>query len=131
MAEYPPLPRVPDLGLPPAVCVAWVDAAVHEDIIDALCGESESTWCWPAAGELTTGPSNPVPKQEAPCLCRYGLRPVQGVPGTHPLDPFGHYTRARGVYAFRIHPRCPHHGDAALAEAAYWMVLDEQERGDH
>ena len=53
MAEYPPLPRVPDLTKPPAVCVAWVVAAEHEEVIDALHGGG--VWYWPAVGELTTG----------------------------------------------------------------------------
>lgn len=51
--EYPPLPRVPDLRQPPAVCVAWVIAAEHEEMIDNLMGAG--VWYWPAVGELTTG----------------------------------------------------------------------------
>lgn len=66
-----------------------------------------------------------------PCLCRYGLRPVDGIVGMFQLDPWDDYRRYKGVWAFRIHPRCPHHGDPATAEAAHWTVLDEQERGDH
>jgi hypothetical protein len=85
--------------------------------------------------QLTTGrclrPSEPVAKPDTlPCLCRYGLRKVDGAPGMFPLDPFGHYTRDWGVYAFRIHPKCPHHGDA-LAELLYEHVLDENERTGH
>lgn len=44
------------------------------------------------------------------CMCRYGHRVVPGIPGTHEMDPFREGWR-RGVYAFRIHPKCPHHGD--------------------
>lgn len=57
MAEYPPVPRVPDLTQPAKVCVAWVIAAEHEETIDLLRGST--AWYWPAAGELTTG-----------CICR-------------------------------------------------------------
>jgi len=76
-----------------------------------------------AVPQLTTGrcprPSEPVGfETPPPCLCRYGLRKVDGAPGMFPLDPFGHYTRDWGVYAFRIHPKCPHHGDAAYTETA-------------
>lgn len=156
MAEYPPLPRVPDLAQPAHVCVAWVIAAEHDETIDALRGFG--VWYWPAIGELTTGctcreradwypgqpaaPNCPVhahPAPPQPCRCRYGVRKVDGVPGMYPLDPFGHYTRERGVYAFHIHPKCPHHGDAA-AWAFYEqyadgmnrlvdLVLDENEKG--
>lgn len=105
--------------------------------------------------QLTTGPAQldataagrmleAILRTLTACRCRYALRPVSGIPGTHELDPFRHGWR-RGVYAFRIHPKCPHHGDARLAEnleiqergywremdveeAAYWTTLDQDER---
>lgn len=53
MADYPPLPRVPDLTQPAEVCVAWVIAAEHHEVISFLAGHG--VWYWSMAGELTTG----------------------------------------------------------------------------
>jgi hypothetical protein len=50
------------------------------------------------------------------CMCRYGLRYVAGVTGMFELDPFRKGWH-RGVYAFKIHPKCPHHGDASFVWA--------------
>lgn len=105
--------------------------------------------------ELTAGPAELDPhalghmlevilRGLAACRCHYDLRPVDGISGMFELDPFRHGWH-RGVYAFRIDPRCPHHGDARLIEhlevedrgywramdveeAAYWTKLDQDER---
>lgn len=90
--------------------------------------------------QLTTGPAQldasaagqmleAILRKLAACSCRYALRYVTGIPGMFPLDPFRHGWH-RGVYAFRIHPKCPHHGDARLAEnlevaeRGYWRAMD-------
>lgn len=109
------------------------------------CYYAGSTWHdGPMVREyhLEQNPDCPLhwaPSWLAPCMCRYGLRHVDGIPGTHPLDPFRHAWK-RGVYAFRIHPGCPHHGEnlrehpwreMEADEAAYWTVLDDNERRGH
>lgn len=100
--------------------------------------------------QLTTGPAvlditeagavlERILRELATCRCHYDLRPVDGITGMFELDPFRHGWH-RGVYAFRIDPRCPHHGDARLAdhlevaERGFWAyegVLDATERRGH
>ena len=72
------------------------------------------------------------------CMCLYGVRRVEGAPGPYaPIDPYGRYPGRRwGTWAFKIHPRCPHHGEARTAylevsrETLAEIVLDEDERNN-
>lgn len=142
MTNYPALPRVPDLTQPAAVCVAWIAAAEHEEMIDALSGFDDPAWyLWPAVGELTADscprPSHPVGKPETEhCTCRYGLYNIPDAPGPWiPVQRPGIRRPEFLTAAFRIDPRCEHHGEARrsgihLIEGGglYEYVLDEQER---
>lgn len=76
------------------------------------------------------------------CMCLYGVRRVEGAPGPYAIvNMTARYKRHEwGVWAFKIHPRCPHHGDdvrviakARLLSATVdgrpaWETLDDQER---
>ena len=89
--------------------------------------------------------SRPVERYgKAPaCMCLYGVRRVEGAPGPYSIvNTTARYRRHEwGVWAFKIHPRCPHHGDGVrlgmtamewdavvAAEQAAWSTLDDQER---
>jgi hypothetical protein len=65
------------------------------------------------------------------CMCLYGPRHVVGAPGPWVLIDIGHRYKKHGygVMAFKIHPRCPHHGDARFVWAGtklYCAYLDER-----
>jgi hypothetical protein len=64
------------------------------------------------------------------CMCRYGLHPTIWHP-THRVDVPGVGMRG-AAYTFRIHPKCPHHGDGRVTMLEHvkpaWIVLDDEER---
>ena len=76
-------------------------------------------------GELSR---SPIAARPPACSCWYGLRHVAGVAGTHQLGAYRNGWR-RGVYAFRIDPRCVHHGNGSAVERTGWradyVIVDE------
>lgn len=72
----------------------------------------------PELAHLKLRPTRPDPPMRA-CCCLYGVRKVEGAPGPYGLVNMTDRYRRRswGVWAFKIHPRCPHHGDYRRAEA--------------
>jgi hypothetical protein len=108
------------------------------DTVDCTCrpmdgGQLLQWWTDPHC-PLHGEPLNPRPVaaygRPPACCCLYGLRRVWGVTGMFELDPFREGWH-RGVYAFKIHPRCPHHGDKAYVFAGTKVDcawLDDQER---